>query len=784
MFSFEGMHRKRRTFYENQAASSINLLNAGNVSRNDVSSFSPSLSAVFENGQLVNYIQKAYINGEEEQLEAELKAFSEEKKQEINDLCEKNYRLFLDAVEDLFSVKQEASALKESVVQLQDAVNKAGGDLKDAIENLNSIRKAKQNTQKGRDALKHCMEVVLKCKRIQEYLNNKKYAAALRLMGELENGGLNEVLEYDFGEYVAKRIPMLKNKVLKDVTHEFNVWLSDARDAAVRVGKAALVCAAEDGKEQRKAAEELLVGLEGWVAPLKSARAPVSYRELTEAAGRLHLSPPHRCLYIYSRLGYEDEFKRLYIEARRTRANAGWEGGSPLDDLCGAVGFFVIEDAVGLRIKSTSHLHRQWENALMTAQASMDKKIESLDVDQFVQQVMLAMKVARALYLPLERLQYIAQRLARSYLSGKARVACADILKIFLDPAHSGPLVLQNETEWKALIMENMLHKPVDVISADTLSWKPGATMPFSRSVPLALDVVKDFIKMSQVWMIAIGSGDVEIREAISDSVVDLLNGLLKDLVVNVCAGTQGEVASIGGLVQLLINVQYMTAAVNFWGRSEELLQQQLKITLPEGPLIEFANSSQSTFQKLLTTKLRMLLAPLQKGDKPPATLLGDVFPYLEAVLPSGAQLPQNMLYPLQKAALNSICVAFKGSLEETLLLPAHVSLLKQDLKKLHVWCDEHLPEVVAVAGPLFQLDQLADLLSSGEVMLEFAVEEKRRKRWPLLSISDEARNEGDWTMSKEEVMSWLSRLREDGTSFFGAAKMDKHAEQLCKRLK
>lgn len=753
----------------------------------------PSSSAYFttviESGQLATYLQKAYSSGEEAGLSDTLQGYSADKGREIEDLCDKNYRLFLDAVQELLLVRQESRALRERVATLQDGVAAAGAELRDAVAGLNRLRRAKRNVEEARAALLACMDTLRMCKRVQDYLDASKYAAALRLLDELEAGLTGTVMAVDYGQYVAQRVPLLRDRIKREAGHQLSAWLLLAREAASRVGRAALVRASE------KPEPELMQGLEGWTP----GRGAQSYRELVEGAGRCQLATPHRCRFICEKLGALDDFNRLYCDARRTQARAGWEDSVLLDALCCALGFFVIEDAVGLQLLDEAALHQLWDTALVALSASMAAQLPTLNSDaqdRFARHVALAVQVARQLYLPLERLQQLSHQLGRSYLAARGNETRQRLLETLLEAQHAAPMVVTDAAEWKRLIVMHKLNRPIAPPDAPPLKWETarGVALPFSMGVPAAMALLQEHALHVQSWLVSLGTGEADVEQAVSDSVAQVLSATCRELVRSGGVGN-AESASIGGLVQLLVDVQHIVAAVARWGASagaEPLARASLHVHLADTPQRELISSAMSTFLQLLTAKLRLLTGTLATGDALPSTLLADMGPYLDAVLPSGAHLPETLLTPLRRCAMRAQCAALKSAFGQTLLTPKHVRLLAGDTQSLRMWA-----ETLGISDEpcLMQLEQLCEVLAAGERMRELMVEDRVRQRWSLLSplhrdAADAAKKPDTpddwrhWIMPAAELSAWLARVRDEGTSFFGGAKANPHAEATVKALK
>ncbi len=667
------------------------------------------------------YIQKAYLAGEEAGLAGTLAQYGQAKSQEIEELCEKNARVFLDALEEVLRVKESGRKLKEEVLSLQNSAAAAGEDLRDAVAQLNAVRRARANAEMARVTLTTCCDVLAICRRIQDYLTSGKYAASLRLMEELEIGGqLAQVQQYEMGQYLVRRLPQLKERIRKEVAMQLSGWLQQAREAAVRVGRAALFNSATEEVGQafwQEALDGLMGGLDGWTPP----RNAPSFRELVESAGGLALAPPHRCLYIYSRLGAEHGFKELYLEARRTHARSSMGGReTALEALCRAVGFFVIEDAVGLRLLEESTLHSMWETTLGHVTEALGRVGDGSQMASLALQALLAQRVAGALYLPLDRLQAAARHLAKRFLGWGAQEAGREALSALLEARYSAPL---GGKDWDKAVAR--------------LPRLAGSNA-FTSGAVVALEGLQTWRSKASAWLAGAGMGGDVGEEAVGDGTVQWAGALGRGL-------AEHKEPNVGALVQLLLDVQVVAEVSQ--GSSAALAE-------------ELANVWNPQLCSALLEKLRGLAGTTQSQS-----LLMDVWPYLEAVLP--AHLPAKMLAPLRAAAVRAAALLVRETVaSEPNITPSMVALLLRDAAALRAWSFASEPD------DLVLLFQLGNLLSSGPGMNSFLDEGTRNARWPLVA-----------KMPRDELLLFLTRLREEGSSFFGGAKVDKSAEQLAKKL-
>ena len=721
--------------------------------------------------------------GEEKALKLTLKRYTGQKTVEIEELCAQNYQVFLEALEELLQTKTEARALKERVLALQDGVASAGGDLQGSVETLARVRQARGRAQRGREALEACMEVVGVMSRVMEYLEAGKHAAVLRLLEELD---LAAVASFTFGRHVAARVPVLRARVRREVTDQLGEWLAAARAAGPRVGRAALLAAAgEEGaahdelrqmggaREGNEGIGEGQIqggggGLGGLGAGLGGdGEEAVSFRELVEGEGGLALGPPHRCSYIYGRLGEQEAFEQLYGEARRVQARqlADW-GSRPLEGLCALVGFFVIEDAAGLRLLEEGTRHALWDGAVMQlaarlgqeqAEEEQHEEAEKIERDEAeedeeaglktqarrrAQQVEQAERVARGLYLPLDRLQQTGRWLARAHVGQTAR-ACGRAAAHRLLAACGEPPLSYSSADAAVSGLEEWGLAPEEAaeLMIEGSAQGNNGLLVFTRGVPEARGLRARWELGVGAWLGSeLGWERGQVDEALAEGQRHFGAGLQGRL------EREGEQVGggLGATVQLLVDAQ-----------------------LAAGLGQELAAAWQDQCRAAARRKLRELLG----ADEHEAEgQLADAWPYLAAVL-GGAAVPAVLRLAGLCAGLDLVREAFASGP----LPPGRRKAFLVAVKHAESWAEEQrlLLAQGNIADNLPQLAmmlQLAQLLVAGPTALD-DFESERAVRWPLLRDSG-------------ALCLWLDRMREDGASFFGGAKHDKHAEALAKRLR
>ncbi len=225
-------------------------------------------------------------------------------------------------------------------------------------------------------------------------------------------------------------------------------------------------------------------------------------------------------------------------------------------------------------------------------------------------QLALAERVAGALYLPLDRLQASARHLARRHVCLGAARAGREALQALLAARGTPPL---SEREFAERL-------PVGPLASSFAG--AGAGFCTAGAVE-ALEGLLAWKRGALGWLEMGFGGD---EEALSEGTAQWAAALGRGLSEHV------EPGGVGALVQLLLDAQVVAE-----------LSQGSGAALAE----ELATAWQPQLCAALLAKLRGLVGTVQQ-----ASLLADVWPYLEAVLPK--HIPAKLLAPL-RVAIQSI---------------------------------------------------------------------------------------------------------------------------------
>lgn len=217
------------------------------------------------------------------------------------------------------------------------------------------------------------------CAKVKEYVENKKFYPAIKILDQLQQVHLRNVAQYEFGRHLEKRIPLIKDSIKKRVMADVNEWLLQIRNKGGKIGKFAM----EQTQAEIKQRDELLKlrqmdardytdaiisrRTRAKVSGSASSKTPSSpstfmsadANDITEQSvfdnPSVHVTfaPLYQCSYIFDSLGEKDEFRKYYRENRKLQSRLVLqlpEGKQFMQDyesfLHEIVGFFIIEATV------------------------------------------------------------------------------------------------------------------------------------------------------------------------------------------------------------------------------------------------------------------------------------------------------------------------------------------------------------------------------------------------------------------------------------------------------
>lgn len=147
-------------------------------------------------GQLSSCLKNVYENGQKDEfmkrLEERIKAYDVE----IEQLCNANYKSFVETFTELLLVREDTAVLKSNLVENNIRIQKIGKNLITKVNELTQETKKQNNILVSIEALNKYMPVFHIYRQLKEQMSRCNYYPALKLLEELENHYLPIVKHY------------------------------------------------------------------------------------------------------------------------------------------------------------------------------------------------------------------------------------------------------------------------------------------------------------------------------------------------------------------------------------------------------------------------------------------------------------------------------------------------------------------------------------------------------------------------------------------------------------
>ncbi|CAI5453981.1 unnamed protein product [Caenorhabditis angaria] len=324
----------------------------------------------------------------------------------IQKVCSFHYQSFVDAMQELMSLKEQCQMIKKDSLSIDEEVQEASERLCQKKQEIVRYRKLMKNAKTAMDQISVCLPVLENYAKLQEQMNNRKYYQALKVLEELEHTHLALVEKYRFTQVLAKSMAPVRLEIKEKAYSEFKDFLENIKKVAGRIGKHASKCTAEQHsfgvtdadrakrlqEEARKNASsvEIEVSADGSIVKKQMSPKKQYSQETTEddeqlsAQDLIDFTPVHRCCQIFNVLGAKEEFEKYYRQQREDQSNLVIEPVQKMNSfkhyveyLDEIVGFFVVEDHILLTessLANPAYKDKLWENALQKIRQTLDAR--------------------------------------------------------------------------------------------------------------------------------------------------------------------------------------------------------------------------------------------------------------------------------------------------------------------------------------------------------------------------------------------------------------------------
>lgn len=233
------------------------------------------------------------------------------------------------------------------------------------------------NLKETIEALDICRFTISLCKKINECIDNKRFYPAIKILEQLQQVHLNNVIEYEFGKHLQKMIPYMIKTIKKRTLDEVSNWLLTIRNLGETIGKFAVAQTIEEIKKKEelmdlrrkgekeytnviiKKRQRAVSSVHYKTTPVQTNDDPkqIAEEDITEVSVfemyNVNFAPLYQSSYIHEVLGEKESFQKYYKENRKLQLNlilqqpTGQNFTSYYKQYCHAIaGFFIVEATV------------------------------------------------------------------------------------------------------------------------------------------------------------------------------------------------------------------------------------------------------------------------------------------------------------------------------------------------------------------------------------------------------------------------------------------------------
>lgn len=273
-------------------------------------------------------------------------------------------------------MRQGIEEIKKSIVTLNEEIQQTGVILSSKGTELVEARIVIRNVTAVIEAITTCQYTLSLARKVRDYIETKRFYPAIKILEQIQQVHLQNVVQYEWGRYLQRKIPLMKLNIKKRVLTDVSSWLLMIRNASGEVGRFSMAqtnatiekkeelnaLRSKDVKEytdivitKRKrgasiapgarppeavaAAEAAASASKPGKADSKPKTSPSGAQlshhptftllsdgsDITEVSVfevvNLNFAPLYQCSYIHEVLGEKEEFQKYYKESRKLQSN-------------------------------------------------------------------------------------------------------------------------------------------------------------------------------------------------------------------------------------------------------------------------------------------------------------------------------------------------------------------------------------------------------------------------------------------------------------------------------
>lgn len=123
------------------------------------------------------------------------------------------------------------------MVTLNDEIQQTGVILSAKGAELVEARVVIRNVSAVIESITTCQYTLSLARKVREYIDAKRFYPAIKILEQIQQVHLQNVVQYEWGRYLQRKIPMMKQGIKKRVLMDVSSWLLMIRNASGEVGR-------------------------------------------------------------------------------------------------------------------------------------------------------------------------------------------------------------------------------------------------------------------------------------------------------------------------------------------------------------------------------------------------------------------------------------------------------------------------------------------------------------------------------------------------------------------
>ena len=475
---------------------------------------------------LTLFFRNVYENNQKDEFMKRLEERIKNYDVEIEQLCNANYKSFVETFTELLLVREDTAELKNNLIENNIRIQKIGKNLIVKVNELTQETKKQNNILLSIEALNKYMPVFGIYRQLKEQMSKANYYPALKLLEDLENNYLPIVKHYRFSKSIHQSIPLFKEEIKTHTITELKTFLENVRILSEQVGRIA----------NQQVATKLKIEKKFYIMDRdmnnKEINNELNLKKLPFDV--VDFSPLYKNLHMNQVIGSKAFFADYYRSQRRKQLqlHLQFNDNSTQDSLDSykkyfhtVTGFFVIEDQI---LSSTEGLvdERYMDELFNLAVPRLINVILKVMEQSKDAELMLKIKILVVLFCnTIEEVQFPTVQLSDVLKEIKDKyyrvllIKCDEKINTILNEDNYNCIEIENEEEYKKCRAE--FPCPLDVSLGNDPSFSEvananGYRLPYSACVPKIFIEIKEFVNNCKKFADGLNSRSVLLNFLLS----------------------------------------------------------------------------------------------------------------------------------------------------------------------------------------------------------------------------------------------------------------------------